>query len=455
MKPNLFFSLLALPLMFLAGCSSDNDAGNSSSGKLPQVTLHVNNSNNASTRTQLDASGNITWATGDMINVNGAASTGCVLSNSNTTANFTVNAAAPYYAIYPVYSDLAYSSTNKTFSFTFPSTQTYSSDVSFANGVNPSVGYSASSTTFEFYNLCGMLRVPIVTNTVATKARFVSIDKPVSGSATATISTGTLTNSTITVSGTTMTMDITNLPSTSGYILNFVLPPATYGAGWAIELLDASGNVLVKKTSNADLSIVRSQITSVSTAVNLKVGVYSGSLYWALGNLIEASPYSTYTFESTQQAYTGTSAGGDYWAWNTLGSQTVTSTNTGSTYLSSTDPCTKVAPAGTWRMPTSDELTVLMNSGKVWGAKSGVSGYYFGTTTVPTANVESYVFLPASGYRGISSTSMAIVGSLGHYWASTPSGTANAYRMYFDSTIINVAGGDSRSYGFNVRCVSQ
>lgn len=455
MKTNLFFSLSVLPLMLLAGCASDNGAGNSPSGKLPTVTLYVNNGNNATSRTQLGSDGSIAWDAGDVINVNGNASTACALSNNNLTAAFTVLAAAPYYGIYPNYSNLVYNA-DHTFSFTFPATQAYQSNVSFANKVNPSVGYSATSTSFGFYNLCGMLRIPVTSNAAAVTARFVSLDNAVAGTATATISTGALSSSTMTISGTTKTMDIAGLPSTGSYTLNFVLPTGTYGTGWYIQLLDAGGNELVRRTSTASLTIERSKITGLSDALKMNIGIYdsTNSVYWAPGNLVSTST-SSYAFASAQETTgAGTSQSGYYFCWNTLNSQTLTSTNTGATWDTTADPCSKVAPAGTWRTPTGDELTNLMAQ-NVSGTKNSVAGRYFGTTTVPTTNVNNYVFFPAAGDRIPGSTSMEGVGSGGAgYWASTPSGTANGYILNFNNSSILMNNIYSRNYGFPVRCVS-
>lgn len=177
------------------------------------------------------------------------------------------------------------------------------------------------------------------------------------------------------------------------------------------------------------------------------------NVYWAKGNLRSLDSGVTFSFYPNQYDYSGVWNGGDYFCWNTLNPLSLTSSNSTATYNSATDPCRKVAPAGTWRMPTLAELTALRAS-SVWGTYGGKNGRFFGTTTVPAeADKSKYVFMPAAGYRNYGSTTMAGVGTNGSYWSATPDGTPNAYSLNFYS-----AGADTgihgRYNGFPVRCVS-
>jgi len=63
------------------------------------------------------------------------------------------------------------------------------------------------------------------------------------------------------------------------------------------------------------------------------------------------------------------------------------------------------------------------------------------------------VFLPAAGYRYGSSVND--LGSNGYYWSATPSGTDNAYYVYFNSGDLNPAYLSSRCGGYRVRLVRQ
>lgn len=182
-------------------------------------------------------------------------------------------------------------------------------------------------------------------------------------------------------------------------------------------------------------------------------GIVLVGLTWAEGNLIYTGTYpdGTYFFASTQEYYTGTWNGGDYWGWCQL-DPTVLTSYTGS-YSVSVDPCQMVAPTGTWRMPTLTEFTNLINAGSVWTSKNGVNGMYFGTSSVPAAGTESnYVFLPAAGRRNDGSTTMDHVGTDGYYWSATPNGRPYAYSLNGGGTLAGTYPG--RYDSFMVRCVS-
>ena len=63
------------------------------------------------------------------------------------------------------------------------------------------------------------------------------------------------------------------------------------------------------------------------------------------------------------------------------------------------DPCSKVGKG--WYTPNSGQLRQMMNTGRWGGTMEGVSGYYYGRTTVPTLADDpySYVFLPTGRIR--------------------------------------------------------
>ena len=179
------------------------------------------------------------------------------------------------------------------------------------------------------------------------------------------------------------------------------------------------------------------------------------NVYWAKGNLRSLDSGATFSFYPNQYDYSGVWNGGDYFCWNTLNPLSLTSSNTTSTYNSATDPCRKVAPAGTWRMPTKAELDALIAAGSVWGTYGGKNGRFLGTTTVPAeADKSKYVFMPAAGNRTYGNTTMNDVGTGGYYWSATPSGTTFAWRLSFYSSTVNTGGSLNRNYGFTVRCVS-
>ncbi len=178
------------------------------------------------------------------------------------------------------------------------------------------------------------------------------------------------------------------------------------------------------------------------------------NVYWAKGNVRSLNSGATFSFYPNQYDYSGVWNGGDYFCWNTLNPLSLTSSNSTATYNFATDPCRKVAPAGTWRMPTKAELDALFAAGSVWGTYGGKNGRFFGTTTVPAeADKSKYVFMPTAGRRLSGSTTMSLVGTSGYYWSATPSGTTSAGNLYFNSP--NAFTHDNnRLYGITVRCVS-
>ena len=179
------------------------------------------------------------------------------------------------------------------------------------------------------------------------------------------------------------------------------------------------------------------------------------TIKWASGNLIYTN--GIYSFATKPEYYSGIWNGGDYWNWRVLSP----TDNTGfyNEYTpSANDPCKKVDPAGTWRMPKKEEFDKLKESGYIWANKNGIAGMYFGTTTIPAAGTEkNYVFLPAAGQRNPGDTAINIMGEIGFYWSATPANNESAYQLLFYYFMGNNAsiGLYGRNNGFAVRCVSE
>lgn len=181
-------------------------------------------------------------------------------------------------------------------------------------------------------------------------------------------------------------------------------------------------------------------------------GVVIGGLTWAPGNLIKSG--STYMFTSTQEYYAGGWNWGDYWNWCVL--DPTDYTNFAASYNTASDPCKQVAPAGTWRMPSSSDFTALINSGLVRTTKNGVKGVYFGTTSLAliyNGGSYDYVFLPAAGLRAYGDTSLSYVGADGFYWSITPHNTGAAYILNLNSASPSTTSSYGCAYGLSVRCV--
>ena len=96
------------------------------------------------------------------------------------------------------------------------------------------------------------------------------------------------------------------------------------------------------------------------------------------------------------------------------------------------------------RLPNKAQLEELRDKCK-WTWNSTNEGYY---VKGPSGNS---IFLPAAGYRGCDGD-VNYVGSYGNYWSSTPSGTEDAWDLYFSSGR-HIVGNVNRCYGQSVRLV--
>ncbi|MDR0546873.1 MAG: fibrobacter succinogenes major paralogous domain-containing protein [Dysgonamonadaceae bacterium] len=67
---------------------------------------------------------------------------------------------------------------------------------------------------------------------------------------------------------------------------------------------------------------------------------------------------------------------------------------------------------------------------------------------------EPLLFLPAAGYRYLSSGSLRNVGYYGYYWSSSVNGS-NGRSLSFDRSYVNPNYSTYRAGGFSVRCVAE
>ena len=98
------------------------------------------------------------------------------------------------------------------------------------------------------------------------------------------------------------------------------------------------------------------------------------------------------------------------------------------------------------KLPTREQCVELRNQCTwVWGAQNGINGL---TVTGPNGNS---IFFPAAGGRYCNGN-VYHVGFGGNYWSSTPSGSEDAYDLFFLSDQVYV-GSIGRCFGFSVRLV--
>ena len=146
--------------------------------------------------------------------------------------------------------------------------------------------------------------------------------------------------------------------------------------------------------------------------------------YFAWG---ETQPKSTYNW-STYKYCNG--------SYNTLTKYNNSSsygTVDNKTQLELSDDAARANWGGSWRMPTRAEQGELReNCTWTWTTQNGVNGY-----KVTSKKNGNSIFLPAAGYRDVSSLSNA--GSLGNYWSSSlfSGSPSRAYDLDFYSDIVD------------------
>lgn len=104
-----------------------------------------------------------------------------------------------------------------------------------------------------------------------------------------------------------------------------------------------------------------------------------------------------------------------------------------------------------WRLPTRDEFVQLDELGSTWDEDR--KGRWFGGNH--ETDHEGSLFIPATGFRHVTTGALIHVGTEGDYWSSSPysSSSTGAGHLGFNSTAVYPQGGSSRANGFSVRCV--
>ena len=121
------------------------------------------------------------------------------------------------------------------------------------------------------------------------------------------------------------------------------------------------------------------------------------------------------------------------------------------------DPC----PVG-FKMPANNAFTGFtadgQNNGTMnvdgtsdWQTFQNNFGHNFWTSSSKTATIN----FPASGLRDNFDGSLNFVGFFGYYWSAVPSNSDNGCFLYFFSGFVYPLNGNTRTYGFAVRAVSE
>lgn len=207
-------------------------------------------------------------------------------------------------------------------------------------------------------------------------------------------------------------------------------------------------------TENFDNTVMDYSNVQLNPAGNYKITVSLernyipvGGYKWAKGNLYKDGV--EYYFEATQEGFHEGLTGGTYFDWNSL--EAGIGTQNKQDYDYAKDPCSKVAPAGTWKTPSKEEfIGLITNTNATWD--NTAKGIWFGT--------EPYrVFLPAIGVRSPDSPPLVInTGEFAYY--SSKDGSQFPY--YYNACLnIDKSFGAivvdemDRTLGMPIRCVKK
>lgn len=202
----------------------------------------------------------VLWTPGDTILVATASASGRYVYEGSANSEYadfegTTLHGNLFYSLYP-YSSIAGVSADGVLSFEMPSTQSYSS-LSFGPGASPMVARSPS-TTLEFKNLCGLLKLNLLGEATIKSIAFSANDAEgnaikVSGHATVDMDYSSVPELVMASdANTSVILDCgegIELNSTSVTPFYLVLPPGTYNQ-FTISIVSVDGKIMTKNSSN-------------------------------------------------------------------------------------------------------------------------------------------------------------------------------------------------------------
>ena len=132
-----------------------------------------------------------------------------------------------------------------------------------------------------------------------------------------------------------------------------------------------------------------------------------------------------------------------------------TTYNTANAQLQSQHDVATAKWGSAWCMPTHAQMEELAaNTVSEWGTLNGVNGRYFYKKDAGGSKVaDTYIFLPAAGYRY--GQSLRDLGSYGIYWSRESHSNREylSWYLYFPSGSVHAENGSIRCYGQSVRAV--
>lgn len=148
------------------------------------------------------------------------------------------------------------------------------------------------------------------------------------------------------------------------------------------------GKAYTNKSITADgLTFTANNTYYSSIDFSTDQGYIVGGVIWANGNLYYEN--KEYKFFPNTEDFIGGTNTGEIFYYNALLPYPSLKTDPVKTWNPANDPCSKIAPANTWRTPSSKDFTKLQEAGYTIDAVSGSKkGFKFGNT----------LFLPYCGY---------------------------------------------------------
>lgn len=384
MKKLLMLSSAALAALLFVGCSSDKTDNVTPAGEVKTYTEL--GAGLPSTRTTLNGT-SVVWSASDQISVWSDVTTTPVTfslasGEGQTNATFTVpqgagvkgTASSIYKAVYPA---------NSNGNIVLPQNQNWNDYANFSNNVNPMVAVGTDLSNMQFKNVCGVIVVRVSADATGTILNGITLSnaslKPLAGTGSLTFSGTSDPTITWQTAYTSVTLQCGEQISTTAQDYYIVVPAGSY-PDLTLTLSYKTGSNPTQtytKTRNTSVTVQAGMITTVGANFALTTTVYKvGDLYpnadSAEGVVYAVSDGGTsgYVVALEDAAVAGTQWGPtDYSsiinglanADGQLNQQAVVSAGVLSSYPAF-QACYDLTPNGTWYLPSSSEMTTLVNS---------------------------------------------------------------------------------------------
>lgn len=384
MKKLPLLSSAALAALLFVGCSSDNTDDVTPAGEVKTYTEL--GAGLPSTRTTLDGA-SVVWSASDEISVWSDVTTTPVTFSlaggaGTQNATFTVpegsgvkgTASSIYKAVYPA---------NANGNISIPQAQSWNDYANFSNNVNPMVAVGTDLSNMQFKNVCGIIVLQVETDEPGTVLNRIQLStnssQPLAGTGRLSF-TGTDYSIQWESADYSVTLQCGQEISTTQKQQYYIVVPAGTYSDLTLSLVYKPGSNPAQtytKTRNTSVTVGAGNITSVGANFSLQTKTYAvGDLYpnatepEGVVYAVSDGGTSGYVVALEDAAVAGTQWGPtDYSsiinglanADGQLNQQAVVSAGVLSSYPAF-QACYDLTPNGTWYLPSSSEMTTLVNS---------------------------------------------------------------------------------------------